>query len=77
MMKSMKLIRTLAIGIFSLLLTISVSAQNPPDPPDEHGDPDDQPPGGTAPVGSGAFILLGLGAVYGGRKVYLLRKPEE
>ena len=32
------------------------------------------PPGGGAPIGGGLFILLGLGAAYGGKKLYNLNK---
>jgi len=35
-------------------------------PPSDHG--------GGAPIGGGLFILLGLGAVYGGKKWYNHRK---
>jgi len=29
--------------------------------------------GGKAPIGGGLFMLLGLGAAYGGRKLYQLK----
>ncbi len=45
-----------------------VSAQN--DAPDTRGPGG----GGPAPVGGGLFILLGLGAAYGGKKLYHLNK---
>ena len=32
------------------------------------------PGGGAAPIGGGLFILLGLGAAYGSKKVYSLVK---
>lgn len=35
------------------------------------------PLGGGAPIGSGAAILIGLGAAYGGRKVYKLYKDNQ
>ncbi len=48
-------------------------------PPANHGASGDQAPGGGAPIGGGLFILLGLGAAYGGKKLYDQRKssPEE
>ena len=46
---------------------------NPPDPPSSHGATGNQP-GGGAPIGGGLFILLGLGAAYGGKKWYDHRK---
>jgi hypothetical protein len=65
----------LCIGI--TLLTINpLSAQNgdPPPPPGEHGQNGNQPPGGGAPITGGIGILLALGAAYGGKKIYNLKK---
>jgi hypothetical protein len=31
-------------------------------------------PGGSAPVGEGIVLLIALGAAYGGRKVYSMRR---
>jgi len=45
-------------------------------PSDPNGTPQGQPIGGGAPIGGGLFILLGLGAAYGGKKVYELNKKE-
>lgn len=45
-------------------------------PSDPDGTPQGQPIGGGAPIGGGLFILLGLGAAYGGKKVYELNKKE-
>lgn len=35
------------------------------------------PVGGGAPIGGGLFILLGLGAAYGGKKIWDYRKKLE
>jgi len=43
------------------------------DPPADHGLPGNQS-GGGAPIGGGLFILLGLGAAYGGKKLYDYKK---
>jgi len=48
---------------------------------DEPGDPGSEPSGqtpigGGAPIGSGTFILIALGAAYGGKKVYDINKEE-
>ena len=67
--------------MFALLFTAAMLTSiqgyadntNPPDPPGEHGQTDDQS-GGSAPIGGGLFILLGLGAAYGGKKLYNSRK---
>ena len=50
-------------------------AQNPPPPPPGHGSTGNQQ-GGNAPIGSGLFILIGLGAAYGGKKIYDLKQDE-
>ena len=49
----------------------------PPDPPEGHGGGDDELPGGGAPIGGGAFVLMGLAAVYGGKKVFSLFNQDD
>ena len=67
--------------VIVLFLSISLSAQVPPSPNDGGGAPDagNTPVGGGAPIGGGLFVLLALGAAYGGKKVYEFstRKLEE
>ena len=72
----MKTIKLIITGIFFFFLTNGVLAQGPPDPPDGHGETEDQD-GGNAPLSGGVFILLGLGAAYAGKKVFDLRKEAE
>ncbi|PIQ31054.1 MAG: hypothetical protein COW63_08520 [Bacteroidetes bacterium CG18_big_fil_WC_8_21_14_2_50_41_14] len=48
----------------------------PPPPPSDHGGTGNAPADGGAPIGGGLFILLGLGAAYGGKKLYDLRKES-
>ncbi len=69
-------IKFIITALFILFLSAGIMAQvtEPPDPPGEHGSGDDQPPGGSAPIGGGVFILLGLGVAYGSKKVFDLRK---
>ena len=62
--------------IITLFITVIAFAQDPPPPPG--GDPSGDPPlGGGAPIGSGLFILLGLGATYGGIKGYKFYKKKK
>lgn len=58
-----------------LAVTIVFAVDGPPDP---GGDPTagEPPLGGGAPISSGLFILLGLGAAYGGKKLYDMRKES-
>jgi hypothetical protein len=58
------------------LISSNINAQtDPPPPPSGHGESGNQPPGGGAPIGGGLFILLGLGAAYGAKKLF--GKKEE
>ena len=72
----MKKIKIILAGLFILFLSQGILAQQagPPDPPGSHGSENDQLPGGSAPVGNGLFVLLGLGIAYGGGKTYFLIK---
>ena len=73
-----KLIKTFAILLF-LGASYTFSAQPPPPPGGSSGGGGTQGEklGGAAPIGGGLFLLLGLGAAYGGRKVYNLRNELE
>jgi hypothetical protein len=54
-----------------MLMTGQLSfGQDVPPPPTDHGLNDNSAPGGGAPIGGGALILLALGGVYGGIKTY-------
>lgn len=53
---------------------MSLLAQDPPPPPNPTGGNTGNPLGGGAPVGSGLAILLALGAGYGIRKIYKMKK---
>lgn len=72
----MKTIKLIITGIFLLMLSFGLQAQVP-DPPGGHGSGDDEDPGGNAPISGGVFILLGLGAAYGGKKAYNLKRKSE
>ncbi len=65
--------------VIALILTmatpINIVAQAPPPPPPSHGEIGNQP-GGNAPISGGLFILLSLGAAYGGKKLYDREKDK-
>ena len=71
--------KQIATILFTIVLTLSASIgfTQPPPPPTGagHGASGNQT-GGNAPIGSGLFILLGLGAAYGGKKLYRLNSEE-
>ncbi len=68
----MKYFKTfLFIIAFSFLSLAGIS--QPPPPQSGHGESNNQPPGGGAPIGSGMLILIGLGAAYGGQKLYKIK----
>ena len=71
-------IKTLVISVALMLFAINSFGQVPPPPPSGagHGASGNQN-GGSAPIGGGLFILLGLGAVYGGKRVYSLYTEDK
>ncbi len=69
----MKKISIILAAVLGLTISSATYAQAPPPPPPDHGSTGNQN-GGNAPIGSGLLILLGLGAAYGGKKLYDARK---
>lgn len=72
-------IRKILIIVIILLSTYSLKAQAPPPPGGAAGNEntsDNSQGGRGAPIGGGLFILLGLRAVYGGRKIYQFTKTD-
>ncbi len=71
--------KQIATILFTIVLTLSASVgfTQPPPPPSGagHGASGNQT-GGNAPIGSGLFILLGLGAAYGGKKLYRVNSED-
>ena len=65
-MNKVKLIIT---GILCFFISWATLAQDPPEPPDSHGGNQDQGPGGSAPIASGTILLIGMGAIYGAKKL--------
>ncbi len=73
-----KYIATLAFTFLFSLLALNGFTQPPPPPSGAgHGASGNQT-GGNAPIGSGLVVLLGLGAAYGGKKIFngLTSNPE-
>jgi hypothetical protein len=68
---------TILVITITFFLSLSFTSIAQPPPPPNSGSNNDENAlngdGGGAPVGGGLFILLGLGAAYGGRKLYQLR----
>ena len=69
-----KYILSIFIALTLVLWTGTAFSQSVPPPPSSHGVSGNQAPGGGAPIGGGLFILLGLGAAYGSKKLYDNRK---
>lgn len=66
-LKMKKLIPLITAFIFS----VSVYAGDPPPVGgDPTGDPGATPIGGSAPVGSGLILVIGMGLAYGTKKVF-------
>lgn len=73
---TMKKILTATLITLGLLLTCTTLISQPPPPPADHGVAGNQNADNGAPIGGGLFILLGLGAVYGGKKLFDLQKDS-
>ena len=73
-----KILIQLSFIAFLIVTSLSPvwSQPHPPVTPPQHGSDADQPAAG-APVGGGTLLLLGMAALYGGRKVYALRTSED
>ncbi len=70
-------IKILVISALFFLAPVVLLAQNPPHPNGGNGPGSGNTPvGGGAPIGSGLVMLIALGAAYGAKKVYNLRKEE-
>ena len=77
-----KNILAIVLTSFFFVLSFVLTAQtiSPAEPGDDPGTTDPtggDSLGGGAPIGGGTFILMGLAAVYGGRKVHKLYKDNQ
>jgi len=66
----------LVAGVTMISSNLNAQTDPPPPPPSGHGEAGNQPPGGGAPIGGGLFILLGLGAAYGAKKLFGKKEEE-
>ena len=76
MKKTKRIVLMVFFALSLMMAQNSFAATDPPQPPGEHGKTGDLA-GGSAPIGGGLFILLGLGAAYGGKKLYDYRNKAE
>jgi len=69
-----KIISTIIVVSMLLFPLFTIADTHPGDPGSEPSG--ETPIGGGAPIGGGTFILIALGAAYGGKKVYDINKEE-
>jgi hypothetical protein len=72
-----KIIRSIIVLAFVFAISLSMNnvfADTPPDPGSGGPGGGDQPVGGGAPIGGGLIIMLALGGIYGGKKVFDAKK---
>jgi len=77
-----KIFRNITLILFLLLGSATINnvladdPTAPPSPPGAHGSSGNEP-GNGAPIDGGLSILLVLGAAYGAKKIYAVRKKEK
>lgn len=64
----------ITLALYLSINAVSVAQPPPPPPNGGHGLGSNSPPGAGAPIGDGVFLLVGLAGLYGGKKVFDLRK---
>jgi hypothetical protein len=73
-----KTIKSVIVAVMILSLPLLSLAQNPPHPNGGNGPGGiNTPVGGGAPIDGGLSIMLLLGAAYGSRKIYRMKKLGE
>ena len=75
-MKMKNLKKIILSLVFAFAVSFSFAQMMAPGEPGGEPDPGDDPIGGGAPISGGITILLTLGAIYGGNKVYHLVKED-
>lgn len=78
MKKGIQSLIKMLISLALVTMFYQVSAQ-PPSPPtgSQGGGESSNQLGGNAPIDSGLFILMSLGAAYGGTKLYRVKKDQK
>jgi len=76
-MKRKNLKKIILSMAFAFAVSFSFAQMMSPGEPGGEPDPGDDPIGGSAPISGGITLLLTLGAIYGGSKVYHLYKDDE
>jgi len=74
--RNITLICLLLLGSATINNVLADDPTAPPPPPGAHGASGDQP-GNGAPIDGGLSVLLVLGAAYGAKKIYTVRKKKE
>lgn len=70
-----KIARIIAISAFLLAMPLCMTAQTPPHPNGGNvPGSGNTPVGGAAPVGGGLIVMLMMGAAYGMKKTFQLRR---
>jgi len=77
MKTNIKILTIALLMIAATFISSNAKADNPPPPPPPGHDQTGNVPGGGAPIGSGLFILLGLGSAYGGFRGYKIYQKKK
>ena len=73
----MKTFRKIIILVSLVVVPVLFALADPPGPPPPGGNPSGTGNQVGAPIDGGLLILLMMGAAYGTRKIYNLRKEEK
>jgi len=76
MKTNIKILTIALLMVAATFISSTAKADDPPPPPPGHSSTGNVP-GGGAPIGSGLFILLGLGSAYGGFRGYKVYQKKK
>lgn len=74
----MKILNKIKYFLVIFLTVIAINSFAQDGPGDPGGNPDgggNDPLGGGAPLSGGTMMLIAIGAIYGGKKIFELKKP--